>query len=81
MLAAKCRKWRHFIDEDYQQEMRDGVDVNYVYQDPRPYMCPGCDASLPKLSSLFQHIESSSCDQTLDEGAIGTLRRFLASRL
>jgi hypothetical protein len=61
--------------------MRGGIDLTHHYQDPRPYKCPDCDTSLPKLSSLFQHVESSSCDQTLDEGAIGTLRRFLASRL
>jgi hypothetical protein len=84
-LAAECRRWPSFMDEEHHDELfekgyiddESTDDDGYVY----PYMCPTCDAAMPKLSSLFQHIESPRCGQTLDDGAIGTLRRFLSSRL
>ncbi|KAI4650136.1 uncharacterized protein J4E79_009403 [Alternaria viburni] len=77
-LAAECYRWDQFIDADYQSELLDDGDTLY---EATPFMCPTCDAAMSKLSSLFQHIESDSCAQTLDEGAIGQLRRFLRSRL
>jgi hypothetical protein len=82
MLAAECRAWRHFIShEGYLGDMLLGLDLEYKYYDPLPYACPGCDALFPRLSGLFQHVESSSCDQSLNDGAIGTLKRFLRGRL
>lgn len=36
---------------------------------------------MSKLSSLFQHVESQSCGQTLDDGVIEKLRRYLARRI
>ncbi|KAH7384149.1 hypothetical protein DE146DRAFT_667988 [Phaeosphaeria sp. MPI-PUGE-AT-0046c] len=80
-LAAECRKWRHFIDEDYQDDMYHGRDLEDYHGQVSPYMCPTCDAAMPKLSSLFQHIESNSCAQTLGDHIIGQLRNYLASRL
>ncbi|KAF2252188.1 hypothetical protein BU26DRAFT_421026, partial [Trematosphaeria pertusa] len=79
--AAECRMWSHFIDEDYREDMLDSNDLQDIYSDKvYPYKCPTCDAAMPKLSSLFQHVESPACGQTLNEGAIGRLRRFLYSR-
>ncbi|KAF2825689.1 hypothetical protein CC86DRAFT_370617 [Ophiobolus disseminans] len=80
-LAAECHKWRHFVDEDFQGDMYNARDLSRLYNNPHPYMCPTCDAKMTKLSSLFQHIESSSCSQTLNDGIIGQLRNYLASRL
>ena len=79
-LAAKCRKWRSYIiDEDCRDDLLFDGDTNYL---ANPFMCPTCQATVPKLSSLFQHIESSACEQTLDDSRdIGQLRNFLASRL
>ena len=101
ILAAECRRWSYFMDEDYHDELlekyyisdgdtddgytdddeEDDVDDEDDDGDVYPYMCPTCGAAMPKLSSLFQHIESPCCEQTLNDGAIGTLRRFLSSRL
>jgi hypothetical protein len=78
-LAAECRRWHCFIDGDCRDDLLDVGDTNYL---DNPFMCPTCQATLPKLSSLFQHIESSACEQTLDDNRdIGQLRKFLASRL
>jgi hypothetical protein len=30
-----------------------------------------------RLSGLFQHVETGSCGQELDEGVIGKLQRYL----
>lgn len=80
-LAAECRKWRHFIDEDYQDDMYYCRNLADLHGQVYPYMCPTCDATMPKLSSLFQHVESDACAQTLDDNIIGQLRNYLASRL
>ncbi|KAF2024781.1 hypothetical protein EK21DRAFT_93777 [Setomelanomma holmii] len=77
-LAAECRKWRYFIYTNFQNDMYNCVPLEHGLD---PYYCPTCDASMPKLSSLFQHIESDSCDQTLGDSVIGQLRNYLASRL
>ncbi|CAO2655281.1 Nn.00g103450.m01.CDS01 [Neocucurbitaria sp. VM-36] len=81
MLAAECRKWQYFIDDCCRDELLDYGELVYYYTEADPYLCPTCDAKFPKLSSLFQHIESSSCEQSLDDNVIGQLRNFLASRL
>ncbi|KAF1957978.1 hypothetical protein CC80DRAFT_491291 [Byssothecium circinans] len=79
--AAECYVWSHFIDDSYRGDMLEGCDLERDYTDTTyAYKCPTCDVSLRKLSSLFQHVESSACSQTLDSGAIGQLRRFLTSR-
>ncbi|KAH6876037.1 hypothetical protein BKA58DRAFT_437990 [Alternaria rosae] len=77
-LAAVCNRWDQFIDTNYRGELFNQGHTTYS---ATPFMCPTCDAAMSKLSSLFQHIESDSCAQKLNEGAIGQLRRFLRSRL
>jgi hypothetical protein len=77
-LAADCHKWQYFIDEEYHDKMHRREELGEFTW---PYKCPTCDAILPKLSSLFQHIESNACSQTLDDPVIGQLRNYLASRL
>ncbi|KAF2681533.1 hypothetical protein K458DRAFT_81828 [Lentithecium fluviatile CBS 122367] len=80
-LAAKCNSWSHFIDSYYRRDMLDGIDPECYRNKAYLYKCPTCETQLPKLSSLFQHVESSACSQQLNEGAIGRLRRFLLKRL
>lgn len=80
-LAAECRQWHHFIDEEYRDDMYQGHNLATLHGHVNPYMCPTCDAAMPKLSSLFQHIESDSCAENLDDYPIGQLRNYLASRL
>lgn len=41
------------------------------------YYCPTCEFWFAKLLGLFQHVESTSCEQELGEDAIGTLVRCL----
>lgn len=77
-LAAECYKWNYFMDERYRDELLDEGDTVY---DVAPFICPTCDAAMPKLSSLFQHVESDACAQTLNEGAVRQLRNFLSRRL
>jgi hypothetical protein len=61
--------------------MLDRIDLGDRYSEQvYPYECPTCGVCFPKLTSLFQHVESSACSQTLNDGAIGNLRRFLKSR-
>jgi hypothetical protein len=59
--------------------MLQGQDIDEMYGRVELYFCPSCKAWLYKLSSLFQHIESQACSQTLDDGVIGQLRRYLAA--
>jgi len=80
-LAAECRKWRSFIDHTFRDDMYHGRNLAHLYSNAVPYMCPTCDATTSTLSSLFQHIESNSCGQTLDDSIIGQLRNYLASRV
>jgi hypothetical protein len=72
-IAAECNVCHRFIDLDYIQELWYG---DTCYGDP--FKCPTCYATFSKLSSLFQHIESSACAQTLDENGIDELRNHLA---
>jgi len=79
MLAAVCRKWPDFVCGECC--IYDLLDYGDSQSHADPFKCPTCDASMAKLSSLFQHVESDSCEQTLVDGAVGTLRRFFRSRL
>jgi hypothetical protein len=45
------------------------------------YFCPTCETPVSRLSSLFRHVESSECAQTLDDGPIGLLCRNLADEM
>ena len=74
MLAAKCNRWYEFVYEEYQCAMLIGFEFS---NHPELYYCPCCEMPAMKLSGLFQHVESASCSQTLDDGAMGTLHRYL----
>jgi hypothetical protein len=79
--AAECRSWAQFISPDYHDGMLANCDLGRMYQGHAyPYKCPSCDSVFSKLPGLFQHIDLSACDQTLDPGAVGRLRRFIRSR-
>lgn len=77
-LAAQCKRSDEFILSEYEDSLLAG-DVEYYHGKVNPYFCPTCDTEVPRLSSLFQHVESRACSQTLDDGVMGTLRRYLAS--
>lgn len=76
-IAASCYDWDEFIEDEHD---RDLLFDRYGYFG-HPFKCPTCNAHFNKLSGLFQHIESSSCDQTLNSNGIGQLRRDLANKL
>ncbi|KAL5381115.1 hypothetical protein DPSP01_007371 [Paraphaeosphaeria sporulosa] len=79
--AAECHLWTQFVSKDYRDGMLAKHDLGRMYQGKvYPFECPKCDSVFSKLSGLFQHINSSACDQTLYEGAIKRLCRFLRSR-
>ncbi|PVI01428.1 hypothetical protein DM02DRAFT_671224 [Periconia macrospinosa] len=78
--AAECPMWSHFLDDRLRAHLRRRHDLHAIFlHRVYPYMCPTCDTPFSKLSALFQHIESPACTQSLDNGAIATLRRFLQS--
>jgi hypothetical protein len=77
-LAAKCNRSNEFILSQYEDNLLDG-DLEYYHGRVNPYFCSTCDAEVPRLSSLFQHVESRACSQTLDDGVMGTLRRYLVN--
>jgi len=61
--------------------MYNARDLNDIYSNTVPYKCPTCDSTMAKLSSLYQHVDSNTCDQALNDSVIGQLRNYLASRL
>ena len=74
--------WNHFIDEEYHDDLFNEYDLEDLYVERvYPFKCPTCQRIFSKLSSLFQHVESPSCEQALNRGAIRRLRRILRSRL
>jgi hypothetical protein len=76
-LAAACSTWPDFIVGEYQDDM---YYRRTLAQDDTiiPYKCPSCDAKLRKLSSIFEHVESDSCGQELDDPIIRRLQDHLA---
>jgi uncharacterized C2H2 Zn-finger protein len=68
-LASECRASDQFmVDERYWTDMM--------------YQCPSCGSYFSKMSGLFQHVESDSCDETLGRGRpLYKFLRFLQSRL
>ncbi|KAF2258284.1 hypothetical protein CC78DRAFT_537915 [Lojkania enalia] len=70
--AALCFQWKKYIINEF---VRDCMLNGYL--DSLLYQCPTCFAKFGKLSSLFMHVESPSCSQTLNQGAIFKLRKWL----
>ncbi|KAF2706046.1 hypothetical protein K504DRAFT_484348 [Pleomassaria siparia CBS 279.74] len=76
--AANSYSWPHFIDEEYHDHLLGYTNLeNYFFNEVYPFKCPTCDDSFSKLSSLFQHVESPRCGQTLNHGHISRLRNYL----
>lgn len=65
------------MDPGSREDIFDGYTL---HRDGFHFDCPDCDMNFRKLSGLFQHIESQTCDQTLYDGAIGKLREWLYQR-
>ncbi|KAF2031135.1 hypothetical protein EK21DRAFT_99895 [Setomelanomma holmii] len=84
--AALCFQWKKFSINpvDRQVAIDNESFFEYLREKHGPavcfYKCPSCDQRFPKLSSLFMHIESPACSQTLGDGAIGKLRAWLINR-
>lgn len=79
--AAMCYQWRHFLDREYRDEMLEGRNIYLKYSDTiYPFKCPTCETIFSKLSGLFQHISSQTCEQRLSDGAIGKLVKWLKRR-
>jgi hypothetical protein len=56
-------------------------DLQSGYSEPvYPFRCPECDASFTKLSGLFQHVYSNTCNQNLYEGKMAKLTKWLENR-
>ncbi|KAH7123654.1 hypothetical protein B0J11DRAFT_462656 [Dendryphion nanum] len=75
--AAMGFGWKKWTVRAFQNSL---LNCEPVKKGDCPFKCPTCDVTFPKLSSLFMHVASPSCDQELDEGAIKKLRRWLWRR-
>lgn len=78
--AAMCYQWSHFIYDQYRICLLSREHDDSCSCTPYPFKCPDCDTGFPHLSALFQHVGTRSCDQELDEGAIGKLVHWLKNR-
>ncbi|KAH7067544.1 hypothetical protein BKA63DRAFT_479464 [Paraphoma chrysanthemicola] len=84
--AARCFQWKkYFVRRIDRAHLLLRFDIfhdalEHYGSDARFYKCPTCDRRFSKLSGLFMHVESESCSQTLDGGAIGKLRVYLSKR-
>ncbi|KAF2174851.1 hypothetical protein K469DRAFT_756579 [Zopfia rhizophila CBS 207.26] len=59
--AAMCFQWKAYLDEDYQDELLNRVDLQSEY-------------------SLLQHVYSKACNQSLYEGKMAKLIKWLEKR-
>jgi hypothetical protein len=79
--AAMCYQWQKFLDEEYRDDMLSCYDLEEEYDGiVYPFKCPGCDTTFSKLSGLFQHVSSGSCEQRLNGGPIAKLAKWLSNR-
>ncbi|KXS95965.1 hypothetical protein AC578_8109 [Pseudocercospora eumusae] len=80
-LAAWCFQWKKYISKDFYPQLLN-EDTAYR-EDPanHPFRCPTCESTFPLVSSLFMHVHSPSCDQTIGDGAIGKLKKWLRRNL
>ncbi|KAH7399473.1 hypothetical protein BKA66DRAFT_165403 [Pyrenochaeta sp. MPI-SDFR-AT-0127] len=75
--AAICYQWRKWIAKDCRSDLKRYMRFK---SGVLPFRCPVCKASLPKLSSLFNHIATSSCAQRPGCGVTRKLKRWLWRR-
>lgn len=59
------------------------MHVNSPVHDPFAYECPGCDSHFTSISGLLQHVESKSCDESIDggSGTIGNMLHYVNMRI
>jgi hypothetical protein len=53
------------------------VEIRDEYGDAYPFFCPLCRREYSLLSSLFQHVSTDSCNETLRSHAMKKLQRWL----
>lgn len=76
--AARCYQWKHFVFREYRDDLlaeNDGFDIYHT--GCRAFECPSCITSFTRLSGMFQHIESDSCNASLKRGIAAKLVRWL----
>lgn len=81
--AAVCYQWKKFMADSFAHDVilqSDACIVQAKEDRSLLFKCPTCDFRFPKLSSLFMHVESPSCGQQLNGGAIQKLRHWLENR-
>ncbi|KAJ5022570.1 hypothetical protein J3E73DRAFT_434043 [Bipolaris maydis] len=79
--AAMCYQWQKFLDEEYRDDILSCYDLEEEYDGAvYPFKCLECDTTFSKLSGLFQHVGSGSCEQRLNGGPIAKLVKWLSNR-
>ncbi|EUC26626.1 hypothetical protein COCCADRAFT_113826 [Bipolaris zeicola 26-R-13] len=79
--AAIFYQWQKFLHEGYYDDILSYYDLEEEYDSAAyPFRCPECDTMFSKLSGLFQHVGSGSCEQRLNCGPIAKLVEWLSNR-
>lgn len=74
-------QWKAYLDGDYRDELLNRDDLPSEYSESvYPFRCPECDVGFTKLSGLFQHTYSKACNQSLHEGKMAKLIKWLENR-
>lgn len=79
--AAQCYQWKKYLGKEFRLQLLAGNTKYREESSNEPFQCPTCDRSYPKLSSLFNHIWTPSCDQGLFGSPIGKLKKWLKRNL
>lgn len=79
--AAECFQWQKYLDGEYREDMLNCKDLAEEYRDTvYPFKCPTCEDVFSKLSGLFQHVNSTTCEQRLGKGSIAKLVKWLENK-
>ena len=71
-----------FVYTDTRDQIENGdtfylQEVREEYGNVDFFNCPTCKGQFPQLSSLFMHVATPACSQTMRGGIIGELRQVL----
>lgn len=80
-LMAKCKNLLDFIDSDYINDFRRGIDIQQVYGRAFPFQCMECSETFRQFSGLCQHLENSvTCNLNTSDVSFRSLLRSLETQ-
>ena len=79
--AAHFGQSTKFIRNGYMKDLMARCHTGLKYNKlVYPFYCCRCDMEFARLSALLQHLDSPRCDETLNDGEIPRLMRWLWRR-